>query len=231
MAERKRPAVKQGQQNGAAQAREVPIQVMVPKAVRRQVALMGAERGENIRTLVLRGLQSIGIRCRIRSSATAVAGVDRERSHGKKRSPREFGKVECKRRQADLPEDGGSYCRRRAGEATQYCRGSPRTCSAHGQWKRRHEPATVESGSDGAGAGFCGGGRAAPQAGRTCAARNNSTGRTAGHRRAATSEPAAFAFTRTAPPRSAGRPPRQRQNNSSRGDRRKSCRAVLRRAL
>ena len=45
----------------AGRTREVPIQVMVPEAVRRQVALMGADRGENIRTLVLRGLKAIGI--------------------------------------------------------------------------------------------------------------------------------------------------------------------------
>lgn len=42
-------------------ARQVPIQVMVPEAIRRQVVLMGANRGENIRTIVLRGLQAIGI--------------------------------------------------------------------------------------------------------------------------------------------------------------------------
>lgn len=41
--------------------REVPIQVMVPETVRRQVALMSADRGENIRTVVLRGLRAIGI--------------------------------------------------------------------------------------------------------------------------------------------------------------------------
>jgi hypothetical protein len=41
--------------------REVPIQVMVPPSVRRQVALMGAERGESIRTVVLRGLKAVGI--------------------------------------------------------------------------------------------------------------------------------------------------------------------------
>lgn len=41
--------------------KEVPIQVMVPEAIRRQVALMGADRGENIRTVVLRGLRAIGI--------------------------------------------------------------------------------------------------------------------------------------------------------------------------
>jgi hypothetical protein len=41
--------------------KEVPIQVMVPETVRRQVALLGAGRGENIRTVVLRGLRAIGI--------------------------------------------------------------------------------------------------------------------------------------------------------------------------
>jgi hypothetical protein len=46
---------------GTAEPKEVPIQVMVPETVRRQVALMGAERGENIRTVVLRGLRAIGI--------------------------------------------------------------------------------------------------------------------------------------------------------------------------
>jgi hypothetical protein len=62
MVEKKRSTVRQaGQRNGTSQSGEVPIQVMVPKAIRRQVALMGAERGENIRTVVLRGLQSIGI--------------------------------------------------------------------------------------------------------------------------------------------------------------------------
>jgi hypothetical protein len=54
-----------GQQNRrdkvSAALKEVPIQVMVPKSVRRQVALMGAERGENIRTVVLRGLRAIGV--------------------------------------------------------------------------------------------------------------------------------------------------------------------------
>jgi hypothetical protein len=42
--------------------RERPIQVMVPESVRRQVALMSAERGESIRTVVLRGLQAVGIK-------------------------------------------------------------------------------------------------------------------------------------------------------------------------
>lgn len=47
--------------NPAGGSREVPIQVMVPANVRRQIALMGADQGESIRTLVLRGLQAIGI--------------------------------------------------------------------------------------------------------------------------------------------------------------------------
>jgi hypothetical protein len=40
---------------------EVPLQVMVPGSVRRQVALICAERGENLRTFVLRGLQAVGV--------------------------------------------------------------------------------------------------------------------------------------------------------------------------
>jgi hypothetical protein len=34
---------------------------MVPESIRRQIALMGADRGESLRTLVLKGLQAIGI--------------------------------------------------------------------------------------------------------------------------------------------------------------------------
>ena len=44
------------------QSKQVPIQVMVPEDVRRQVAMMHAERGESIRTIVLRALREIGIR-------------------------------------------------------------------------------------------------------------------------------------------------------------------------
>lgn len=42
-------------------AREVPLQIMVSESIRRQVALHCAHRGENIRTMVLRGLRAIGI--------------------------------------------------------------------------------------------------------------------------------------------------------------------------
>ena len=45
----------------ASSAREVPLQVMVPETVRRQLALLCADRGENIRTMVLRGLRAVGI--------------------------------------------------------------------------------------------------------------------------------------------------------------------------
>lgn len=48
--------------NGGAEPKEVPLQVMVPESVRREVALMCADRGENIRTMVLRGLRAVGIR-------------------------------------------------------------------------------------------------------------------------------------------------------------------------
>jgi hypothetical protein len=40
---------------------EVPLQVMVPARVRRQVGLLSAERGEPLRTTILRGLLAIGI--------------------------------------------------------------------------------------------------------------------------------------------------------------------------
>jgi hypothetical protein len=43
------------------QSKQVPIQVMVPEDVRRQVAMMSAERSESIRTIVLRALRGIGI--------------------------------------------------------------------------------------------------------------------------------------------------------------------------
>ncbi len=43
------------------QIKQVPIQVMVPEGVRRQVAMMSAEQGESIRTVVLRALRGIGI--------------------------------------------------------------------------------------------------------------------------------------------------------------------------
>lgn len=40
---------------------EVPLQVMVPASVRRRVGILSAERGENIRTTILRGLVAIGV--------------------------------------------------------------------------------------------------------------------------------------------------------------------------
>lgn len=41
--------------------REVAIQIMVPPAVHKQVALMSVQQGESMRTVVLRGLKAIGI--------------------------------------------------------------------------------------------------------------------------------------------------------------------------
>ena len=40
---------------------EVPLQVMVPTWVRRRVGIISAERGENLRTTILRGLVAIGV--------------------------------------------------------------------------------------------------------------------------------------------------------------------------
>lgn len=48
--------------NGRSAEKDVPVQVMVPEQVRRQLAIMGAERGESIRTVVLRALKEIGIK-------------------------------------------------------------------------------------------------------------------------------------------------------------------------
>jgi hypothetical protein len=56
-----RPSQRRQGNVSLSRSKDVPIQVMVPEAVRRQVALMGADRGESIRSLVLRGLQAIGI--------------------------------------------------------------------------------------------------------------------------------------------------------------------------
>jgi len=41
--------------------KEVPIQVMVPSDIHKQVALISVENGESIRTVVLRGLKAIGV--------------------------------------------------------------------------------------------------------------------------------------------------------------------------
>jgi hypothetical protein len=42
--------------------KEVPLQVMVSEPIRKQLALLSVERGENLRTTVLRGLKAIGVR-------------------------------------------------------------------------------------------------------------------------------------------------------------------------
>jgi hypothetical protein len=76
----------EGRQSGRSRVstkpREVPIQVMVPPSIRRQVALMGAERGESIRTVVLRGLQAVGI---------AIPDSELGDRRGRRRNEREGG--------------------------------------------------------------------------------------------------------------------------------------------
>ena len=54
-------SIENGRKPRPPSAKEVPLQIMVPESIRRQVALMYADRGENIRTMVLRGLRSVGI--------------------------------------------------------------------------------------------------------------------------------------------------------------------------
>jgi len=60
---------------GRGAEKDVPVQVMVPERVRRQLAIMSAERGESIRTVVLRALGEIGIR------VPKEQLVDRRRRH------------------------------------------------------------------------------------------------------------------------------------------------------
>ena len=40
---------------------EVPLQVRVPRGIRRQVGILCVERGESLRTLILQGLRSVGV--------------------------------------------------------------------------------------------------------------------------------------------------------------------------
>ena len=63
MSKRTRPKgdLAENSPNAAPPAKEVPLQVMVPSTVRRQIALLCAERGESMRTVVLRGLRAVGV--------------------------------------------------------------------------------------------------------------------------------------------------------------------------
>ena len=45
----------------SATAVDVPLQVKIPAPIHKQLQLMAVERGESLRTLVLRGVQSLGI--------------------------------------------------------------------------------------------------------------------------------------------------------------------------
>lgn len=55
-------SIRMNGQNGGRTEKDVPVQVMVPEKVRRQLAIMSAERGESIRMVVLRALGEIGIK-------------------------------------------------------------------------------------------------------------------------------------------------------------------------
>jgi hypothetical protein len=43
-------------------SKEVPLQVMLPSPIRKQVGMLSAERGESLRITVLRGLKAIGVK-------------------------------------------------------------------------------------------------------------------------------------------------------------------------
>ena len=46
---------------GAAVEAEVPLQVLIPASVRKQLALKAAEEGQSLRALVLQAIRSLGI--------------------------------------------------------------------------------------------------------------------------------------------------------------------------
>ena len=46
---------------GSSARADAPLQVMIPIAVKRQLAFLSAEKGESYRTLMLRGLRAIGL--------------------------------------------------------------------------------------------------------------------------------------------------------------------------
>ena len=48
-------------QSREGKGKEIPLHVLVPAHVRKQVDILGAQQGESLRTLVLRGLRSLGI--------------------------------------------------------------------------------------------------------------------------------------------------------------------------
>jgi len=41
--------------------REVPLQVLIPANIRKQLALMGAEQGESLRSLILQAIRGLGV--------------------------------------------------------------------------------------------------------------------------------------------------------------------------
>ncbi len=59
-----------GQGRGAVPEREVPLQVLIPVKVRRQLAFHCAEQGESLRSVMLQAIRSLGIEV----SAADIAG-------------------------------------------------------------------------------------------------------------------------------------------------------------
>lgn len=45
----------------AAVEREVPLQVLIPERIRKQLAIKAAEEGQSLRALILRAIRSLGI--------------------------------------------------------------------------------------------------------------------------------------------------------------------------
>ena len=55
------PASRRTSVPAAVEETEVPLQVLIPGHVRKQLAMMAAERGESLRALTLRAIRSLGI--------------------------------------------------------------------------------------------------------------------------------------------------------------------------
>lgn len=55
------PAVQRIARTASAIEPEVPLQVLIPASIRKQLALKAAEEGQSLRALVLRAIRSLGI--------------------------------------------------------------------------------------------------------------------------------------------------------------------------
>jgi hypothetical protein len=55
------PAIRKAVRPSPAIEPEVPLQVLIPASIRKQLALKAAEEGQSLRALVLRAIRSLGI--------------------------------------------------------------------------------------------------------------------------------------------------------------------------